>query len=330
MAWLIHAAYRSAYYLGIIRLFYWLNRRAVIVLTYHNVIPDRLFEPTPHLGVSHAESIFREQMRLIARRFRTSSWPAQPGDCVITFDDGYINQWHVAGPILKEFNCPAIYFVPFQPLEDKRCLTVDEILKWISYAPPGDYEIEGAKISLLPEARGDAFAVIYALLLHHPYRWDSILAELDRAVNFATLEVDPEMARLRFTPLNAAELDAIRSRGHQVGCHSWNHRPLGSLPPAQLKEDFAYCKSRRDLYANTRLYSYPFGSSTDEVSNETARECAESGFEAAFINCDAVPALASDPAYAISRTSLPNSADRYVLEAKLSGFERALKRLLRR
>jgi peptidoglycan/xylan/chitin deacetylase (PgdA/CDA1 family) len=138
------------------------------------------------------------------------------------------------------------------------------------------------------------------------------------------------MTRLRFTPLDAAELDTIRSRGHQVGCHSWNHRPLGSLPAAQLKEDFARCKSRRELYANTRLYSYPFGSSIDEVSNETAQECADAGFDGAFINCEAVPALASAPAYAIPRTSLPNSTDRYMLEAKLSGFERALKRLLRR
>ena len=43
-------------HLGVIRFFYWLNRRKNVVLTYHNVIPDALFDHSPHLGVSHSET----------------------------------------------------------------------------------------------------------------------------------------------------------------------------------------------------------------------------------------------------------------------------------
>lgn len=327
MSWLLRTVYRLAYHLGIIHLFYWLNRKKVIVITYHNIIPDHLFDRSPHLGVSHSASVFRAQLQVIGRRFRPSKWPASPGACVITFDDGFKNQWHIAGSILKEFDFPAIYFIPFAPLEDGRCLKVDEILKWISYAPPAAYEICGESILLTQDARAGAFAQIYDHLIRHPESWSIICSELDRAAKFDDLTISRDLDFLRFTPLDPSEIGEVRAAGHQVGCHSWEHLPLGSLPAAHLKREFDLCKSKRDLYTNSLFYSYPFGSSIEEVSTTVALRCAESGFQWAFLNTYSISGLVCEPQFAVPRISLPNTADRYALEAKLSGFERALKRL---
>lgn len=326
----IYLIYALAYHTGLIRLCYWLNRNRVRVLTYHNILPDRLFDFSPHLGVSHSVSVFREHLRLINGRFQTSVWPAKSGSCVITFDDGYKNQWEIAGPILAEFDVSAVYFIPFKPIEDRRCLIIDDILKWISYAPSGDYNIFGQQLTLAPASRSTAFRKLYADLLRNPDRWNLIWAELNRASAFADLRIDDELQRLRFTPLHVDELAEMRATGHQIGCHSWEHFPLASLQPPALARDFELCACKVGAYANTRLYSYPFGSRLEEVSSEVAIQCSDKGFQCAFLNTNAIPGLTCRPEYALPRMSLPNTTDRYLLEAKLSGFEAALKRMLGR
>jgi peptidoglycan/xylan/chitin deacetylase (PgdA/CDA1 family) len=174
----------------------------------------------------------------------------------------------------------------------------------------------------------DAFAEIYADLLRYPDRWRLIRAELDKGAKFSDLHVDDELDDLRFTPLDITDLVAMREAGHQIGCHSWEHLPLGSLQPLALARDFQLCESKVGSYANTRLYSYPFGTDSREVSNDVAMECFKVGFEWAFLNTRAIAGLNCKPKYAVPRTSLPNTVDRYILEAKLSGFEAMLKHIL--
>ena len=94
-------------YLGFIKLFYWLNRNKKIILTYHNIIPNHLFDDSCHLGVSHTESVFKEQIKLIYQRFDRNQ-------CLITFDDGYKNQLEVAAKILSDHHLQGIFFVSFQ------------------------------------------------------------------------------------------------------------------------------------------------------------------------------------------------------------------------
>jgi peptidoglycan/xylan/chitin deacetylase (PgdA/CDA1 family) len=272
--------------------------------------------------------VFREHLCVISRRFQTSGWPAKSGACVITLDDGYLNQWEIAGPILNEFKIPAIYFVPFKPIEEGKCLIIDDLLKWFSYAPHGSYKVFGETVVLAQNSRGDTFDEIYRDLLDHPARWFTIRSELDNAVKFADLKVDVELERLRFTPLQLSQLAKMRAAGHQIGCHSWEHLPLASLSPQQLARDFERCVSKIDRYANTQLYCYPFGSNAKEVSHEATMQCSRNGFQWAFLNTDSIAELRCDPKYAVPRMTLPNTAHRYLLEAKLSGLEGILKRML--
>ena len=325
------AIYIFAYYSGIVGLFYWLNRRNYVILTYHNVIPDDLFDFSLHLGVSHSTTAFRKHLEIINRRLNVQSWPPDKDalrGCVITFDDGYKNQWLVAGPIMKKFNVHGVYFVPFSTIESGRCLAVDGILRWVSYCRPGDYDILGCRIVVSEGRRQDAFSGIYNILLSDPEKWNVVESELMDLPGSSDLGVNEKMEQLRFRPLESADLEELVAAGHQVGCHSWSHLPLASLPRGQIKRDFDQCRKERERYANTRLYSYPFGG-RQEVTPDVAEECETSGFEWAFLNVSENSWLKGNPKFRIPRMSLPNTTDRFVLEAKLSGFEKALKRLLK-
>lgn len=319
---ILNGIYFICYYTGLTRLFFWINREQIVVINYHNVIPDHLYDRSVHLSYSHARSIFKQQARLISSRFHPSKWPAPPrgrGRCIITFDDGFKNQWFVAGPILKEYKLPAIYFVPFGPLEDGKTLIVDQIMKWISYCPPGIYNIFGEQVLIEESSREHIYSYVFAQLTEDPARWSSICDELEKNWSFSCLTIDKELELLRFAPLSADEIASIRAEGYQVGCHSWEHLPLATLPAEKVTQDFERCASVREKYANTRLYSYPYGN----VSDSVASACEASGFESAFLATERVPSeLHSKPEYALRRLSLPNIASFHVLEAKLSGLER--------
>ena len=326
------ALYVCAYYSALITLFRWINRKKIIVLSYHNIIPDHLFDFAPHLFVSHSQSVFREQARFLRRYFHASTWPPKAGHyrCVITFDDGYKNQWCVAGPILHDFGLPAIFFVPFGPVANREPLVVDQVLKWFSYCPAGDYKIFDDVISIRKDNRLHEYERVYRSLLANPKRWQEIVSELDKKAKFSELGTSAELEALRFMPLSADDLGAMRVANLQIGCHSWDHRPLGVLPPDEVERDFKLCEQRLDQFANSRLYCYPFGSAR-EVSRKVVECCAASGFEWAFLNVSQLPeGLVSDSRFAVPRTSLPNTASRYILAAKLSGFEAAFNRAIGR
>src|SRR5262245_50086968 len=76
--------------IGITRLFSVFGTGRIV--TYHNVLPDEIFDDALHLGVSHRMSEFKAQVDLIRSRLKvTTDFMGSPGTCVITFDDGYKN-----------------------------------------------------------------------------------------------------------------------------------------------------------------------------------------------------------------------------------------------
>src|ERR1043166_647164 len=145
---MLDAFYAVMGLLGVPRLFYWLNRRRCIVLTYHNVLPDTLFDDTVHLGVSHRASTFDAQLALVVRRLGTTR-----DRCVVTFDDGYQNQLEIAEPVLARHGLRGIFFIAFQSMTSGRALAIDQAMMWVSYVPAGEYSAIGLRVVVEPASR---------------------------------------------------------------------------------------------------------------------------------------------------------------------------------
>lgn len=300
-------------FLGFFRLFYWLNRNKNIVLTYHNIIPDHLFDNSVHLGVSHRESVFEEHIKLISLRF--------PKDKVlITFDDGYKNQFKIAPKILENYGLRGIFFIAFQLIVDKTPLVIDKITLWLSYVPIGKYQVAGIQFIITEKNRCEIASMIYTALLSNHLLWDTIENQLNHNFAFEHLKINPALKELRFDSIQENDLLELISRGHAVAAHSWDHKPLATLPLEKQRQDFINCKKYADKYCNSRLYSYPYGGK-EEVSLMTMKLCKEYGFSAAFTNNHSLICEEEDVNFQIPRISLPNLDVSHILDAKLSGFE---------
>jgi peptidoglycan/xylan/chitin deacetylase (PgdA/CDA1 family) len=252
----------------------------------------------------------------------------EPGTCVVTFDDGYQNNLTNAAQELSSRKISGLFFVPACYFDGIRILWVDKVLMWLSYVPPGRYHILGAdrEVSVAAESRRALWEDIYKALLDEYSLKERLLGELDAAYSFAALlgSFPPKMYAERFTGMTAEDVAELAAMGHKTACHSYRHDILSRLDAAALKLDFRSCATHADKY-NTKLYSYPFGG-PNEISPAVIEACGRHDFDAAFMNYDT-----DNPGkLTISRISLDNLSDRYVIHARLSGFESFIKKMLRR
>lgn len=315
--------YRLAAWLGIFRLFYWINQHKKIVLTYHNVIPDTLFDNSLHLGVSHSQSVFEKQVKWLKKRFGVST-----SRYLVTFDDGYQNQIVVAADILNKHGIKGVFFISFHAMLTHQTLMIDKLLWWLSYVPAGDYTLFHQQWSVDDRHRQAVFTAIYALLIEEPRWWHEMEQQIEQAYPFQQLPGNASLQYLRLQPVQPEDLLDLSRHGHQIGAHSMDHRPLATLSRDDQQHDFALSMQYARQYCNTMLYSYPFGGLA-EVSAQTARLCEEAGFTAAYMNMADKPDWQDvNENFVLQRISLPNESNRYLIDAKLSGFEAWCKKTL--
>jgi peptidoglycan/xylan/chitin deacetylase (PgdA/CDA1 family) len=327
----VRTGYALLYVSGVIRLAYWLGRNRQVVVTYHNVLPDRLVDDSLHGREAHAASVFSRQLAVIRRRFPVTTELGRPGSCVIAFDDGYSNNARIAGPLLAESGALAYFFVPLETARDGQPNWVDKLRLWIGAAPSGTYSICGTEITLDDIAsRHRAADALWQIIEQDYAKRDALLADMHRAVPFEALPIDPELRALRYDTMTIPELGQLAAAGHKIGCHSRSHDILSRLSEHDLAADFRDCAAYRGSLYNTGVYAYPFGG-VAHVNEWVIAACRRAGFSAALIYLPSLDGTALEPGpFTIPRQTLPNTASRFVIEAKLSGVDVVIRRLVRR
>lgn len=270
-----------AYWTGVDALFYWLNRKAKRIVTFHNVLPDSLYTNDLANGVSNSESGFRLIVGEIAKRYRFSTDLLDAKTCTITFDDGYVNQAEIAGRVLDEMGIPAILFVAGDLIGGKGSLLVDRLLhatetveKWTKETWPalkkGEVKDEGEQ-------------------------WME--------------KISPEYRRLRLTGVTEEMLKERRRKGWKICWHTWRHLPLVSMSEAEVRKELSCPAEYRG-----EVLSYPFGN-PEEVGETAIRLAEELGYPCAVSNTHAVGAKHGK--FFLPRTGLlPN---KYMIHFELSG-----------
>src|SRR5579864_5414087 len=115
-------------------------RPGAAILMYHSVQPDPLQNVDSLNGIIHSQSFFRQQMELLARdyhpislddlttKLRTGT-PLHPRSVVITFDDGYSDNYEVAMPILNQLGILATFYATVHCIENRK-LPWPSRLRW--------------------------------------------------------------------------------------------------------------------------------------------------------------------------------------------------------
>lgn len=256
--------------------------RGVLTLNYHR-IGERASQPwdrtlwsadaptlDEHLMVLSrcAEVIGPEEVEASAARERLGR------HVLITFDDGYRDNYELAFPLLRRHGLKATFFLTTGFIDRPRAPWWDEIA-WMVRRSAGDREDRSA---------GD--------------REDETIAELVAAYKrLAGTQCEPFLERLAQDtgsgrcPAEQAQdqwmtwemVREMLGAGMSVGGHTVSHPILARVSVEEQGREIADCAERIEQETGTRMrwFAYPVGS-TDAFTADTKRLLADSGAELAF------------------------------------------------
>ena len=250
--------------------------------------------------------VFAAQMRIVAERYepvaldelaaQVRAGEVRPGAVAVTFDDGYIDNFEVASPILAELGVPATFFVNGPPPEAPREAWWDTLERIFGSDEPLPERLEveapGGTLALdtLTSAQRRA-----ALLALHGRLLDAGAEQIDAVAAHVAAWSGLELAvRNTHRLMTAEELVELSARpGHSIGAHGVNHLRLPAHPAEVQAKELADCKADLDRLLERPVTSvaYPYGA-CDLTTTDIAEEA---GFAA---GCSVEPeavTLDSDP-----------------------------------
>lgn len=291
------------------------RRPLLLVLNYHRIgnpagndFDDGVFSAAPDL--------FRAQVAFLSRHFRILSM-AELMDyegngfdfdepcAMITFDDGYRDNYELACPILCEMGVPATFFVPTGYVSEPRLSWWDRIAYVVKQTrqsklvlqQPGPLTIDFSKLS-----RGDAVKILLRLFKAKQMDTEKFFAHLeDRAavsVNTAALAKELFMTWDHVASMSKAGMD--------IGSHTHNHEILAHHNSEEqhrqmiVSRDMLQDKLGREIVA----LSYPVGKKDLHFTAETKRMAEEVGYRVAFSFYGGVNRPKSVDAYDIHRVGV--------------------------
>ncbi|MDD2884487.1 MAG: polysaccharide deacetylase family protein [Dechloromonas sp.] len=236
-------------------LFRWVNRQRVGVLMYHGVLPaDEALAKDDWLQVTCDE--FAAQMAFLQRHYTplplrdvlnpATRLPLSKPAVVITFDDGYANNFHHALPILQHYGIPATIFLTTSHIGTDRFFWWD-------------------RLRLSMQAGGRCVPAAWAASLKR-----LPAASIDAAVDLMLREqsIDPlpgDAAPGAYRCLTVDELQTMKNSGLvDFGSHTAGHEIIEHLSDADLLGTLA--QASRDLQAwgcRTDLFAAPNGDYQD-------------------------------------------------------------------
>lgn len=243
------------------------------ILAYHRVLDDDPASfPFDQDLISASTAVFREQMKFARANFDVISfkdlyrcelegraWPQRA--LIVTFDDGYRDNYTNAFPVLKELGIAATIFLATGHIGEQKLFWWDEIAWCVK---------QSRRQSItLPQISADAVPLASA-------------ADRRQAINkiLAWIKEVPEQVRAEFVATLADKMGAPAPNGLASGMHlSWEevkemasariefgshtvtHPILANVDEAQLKEEIAASKKtiERNLGEETLVFAYPVG-----------------------------------------------------------------------
>ncbi len=250
-------------------------RQDVRILAYHRVLPEitpATFDFDLEL-VSTTTALFRQQMELVRRYFHPigldevvaamDSGRRVPVDSVVvTFDDGYDDNYRLAFPILRELGIPATFFVSTGHIDSGVPYAYDWLVHMLLRTPAQLLTLPELDLALTipPERAGRRAVASVVLRRMKAYDDDVQQAVVDH------LEREWHMPRASGVasdcrPMSWDQLREMSAAGMQIGSHGVYHRMLAKLPMSLIEAELVQSKAtiERELGVPATVISYPVG-----------------------------------------------------------------------
>jgi peptidoglycan/xylan/chitin deacetylase (PgdA/CDA1 family) len=257
-------------------------RGALTVVTFHRVLPADRLRQYPLGGLAVTPEQLEAILGQLAQHFACTSlidayrcWQREPGAARpvlgITFDDGSLDNYEHARPVLDRLGLKASFYIPVGLVDERRCPWHDKLgfallravavvrkRRDIDFDPLlAPFGLGTASFAaLLPsDAASLAAQGVGAAKRLGAERREQAIAALERALGGDQV---PDWAGL----MSWQQIRELGAQGHEIGCHSLTHPLLPDLEARQLEREIVQSRARLQEAAGCQVdsYCYPNGS----------------------------------------------------------------------
>jgi peptidoglycan/xylan/chitin deacetylase (PgdA/CDA1 family) len=270
-------------------------RRHVTVLGYHRVLPPvGLNYPFNEGVITATPEEFTRELRYLRENLDVISVPElldglrnpsllPPRPAVITFDDGYVDNYTCAFPLLREARLTACFFlctglvgtrqIPWQ--EAWVCCLKQSRTKRIE----SPFGANDAPYDLDRESLPESVRRFKQHMVRVP--WAEVPEYLARIRELTSVDPSAYLTDPLFMSWEAArEMDAA---GMDIGGHTRHHPVVSALDAQALRDEVGGCHADLTsmLGRAAQVFAYPFGTA-DAMSEAADREIERAGFSICF------------------------------------------------
>lgn len=248
------------------------DNKGIKVLAYHR-INNNDFDP---LGMNIRVKSFEKQMRFIKRHYKLislqqavellrSHQSIPDNTIVVTFDDGYKDNYINAYPILKKYNIPADIFLSAGAIEKKQILWFEAIIasfkqtskKCIDLTEIG---LKRYKINTVMEKMDNVQEIVsFAKNLSKEDREKMIVLLLEK-LDLANRDLEFESSMLEWE-----DIREMKKNGIDFGSHGLNHSILSRLSEKEAEKEIGESKKiiQERVNSEVKFFTYPNGGAGD-------------------------------------------------------------------
>ncbi|HJW45982.1 MAG TPA: polysaccharide deacetylase family protein [Lysobacter sp.] len=264
------------------------------ILAYHRVLdaagPNFSFDVEL---VSASAECFREQMTLLRRRFHPMRFDEVlacvdtgrrlPRNAVlVSFDDGYDDNYRVAFPILQDLGMSAMFFVATGHIDSGTPYLYDWLVHMLCVTSADALELPDLQLACplpgdLAGRRAIAARVLDGLKSLDDAAQTRAIGELERVWGMPVPASDRDCQ-----PMTWGQLRQMHEAGMEVGSHGVHHRMLAKLPAVTMKAELVDSRQRIGIELGTpaRVLSYPVGGH-DAFNTDVEAAARAAGYEMA-------------------------------------------------
>lgn len=242
------------------------------VLTYHRFPNPGGDEPFDDEVIDVTPEVFDRQLRCLCKHFTLigsdelcafgAGRPLPPNAVAITFDDGYLDNFQRALPILKRYGARATFFLSTAYLSERRLYWWDRVAYLLkrSTLPYVVLDYPHRLVLDLHDRKRATERVLRLIKTHQPLDVELFLEQLARSAGVTwSQKLEQSFAeRLLMTWDHVREL---RQAGMDVQSHTRTHRVLQTLSREELRDELVGSRAdlQRELGEAPRAIAYPVG-----------------------------------------------------------------------
>jgi peptidoglycan/xylan/chitin deacetylase (PgdA/CDA1 family) len=221
------------------------------------------------------------------REARAGGRPLPPDGVLVTFDDGYLDNFENALPILKRHRIPALFFIATRYVTERRPFWWEAVAFLVRRCAGPTLRIEYPQVESFDltsaAARSAATRRLCQIVKDH-YGLD-LDRFLDAVAAGAGVPLDQTVKETLGdrTLMRWEQVKALRAAGMGIGSHTHGHRGIATLPLAELATDLATSRSilESEIGESITTIAYPFGHSV-ESAPMVRKTVDDAGFEIGF------------------------------------------------